>query len=89
MKTIIRDKHIEKLDKCKTDHSIAPIELTAKKDRSIKLALNAKNMNAQIWKKKYQMPDMHELIDSAAQIITKDTPLLNRSMLLASYLCSI
>ena len=48
--------------------------LTAKKDGSIKLALNAKPMNAEIWKNKYQMPNIHELIDSAAQIITKDVP---------------
>ena len=31
-------------------------------------------MKAQIWKNKYQMPNIHELIDSAAQIITKDVP---------------
>ena len=31
-------------------------------------------MNAQFWQNKYQMPNMHELIDSAAQIIAKDTP---------------
>ena len=74
IKKLIKDKHIEKLEKCTTDHFIAPIVLTAKKDGSIKLALNAKPMNAQIWQNKYQMPNMHELIDSAAQIITKDTP---------------
>ena len=48
--------------------------LTAKKDGSLKLALNAKPMNAQIWQNKYQMPNMHKLIDLAAQIITRDTP---------------
>ena len=48
--------------------------LTAKKDGSTKLALNAKQMNAQIWKNKYQMPNSHELIDSAAHIITKNVP---------------
>ena len=31
-------------------------------------------MNAQIWQNNYQMPNMHELIDLAAQIITRDTP---------------
>ena len=31
-------------------------------------------MNAQIWKNKYQMPNIHELIDSAAQIITRNVP---------------
>ena len=29
-------------------------------------------MNAQIWKNKYQMPNMHEPINSVAQVITKD-----------------
>ena len=70
----MKQGHIEKLDKCTTDYFIAPIVLTAKKDGSIKLALNAKPMNAQIWKNKYQMPNIHELIDSVAQIITKDVP---------------
>ena len=41
---------------------------------SIKLALNAKPMNAQIWKNKYQLPNIHEFVDSVAQIITKDVP---------------
>ena len=74
IKNLIKEKHIEKLEKCTTDHFIAPIVLIAKKDGSIKLAPNAKPMNAQIWQNKYQMPNMHELIDSAAQIITRDTP---------------
>ena len=74
IKKLIKYKHIEKLEKCTTDHFIAPIVLTAKKDGSKKLALNNKLMNAQIWQNKYQMPNMHELIDLAAQIITRDTP---------------
>ena len=74
IKQLVRQGHIEKLDKCTTDYFIAPIVLTVKKDGSIKLALNAKPMNAQIWKNKYQMPNFHELIDSAAQLITKDVP---------------
>ena len=74
IKQLVRQGHIEKLDKCTTDYFIAPIVLTAKKDGSIKLALNAKPMNAQIWKNKYQMPNIHELIDSVAQIITNDVP---------------
>ena len=72
IKLLLEQGQIEKLDKCSTDFFIAPIVLTAKKDGSIKLALNAKPMNAQIWKNKYQMPNIHKLIDSVAQIITKD-----------------
>ena len=47
-KKLIKDKHIEKLEKCTTDHFIAPIVLTAKKDGSIKLALNAKPKSGKI-----------------------------------------
>ena len=47
-KLLMEQGHFEKLDKCTTDCFIAPIVLTAKKDGSIKLALNAKPMNAQI-----------------------------------------
>ena len=71
MKTLIGDTHIEKIA---TGHFIAPIVLTAKKDGSIKLAFNAKPIIAQIWKNKHQMHNLHELISSAAQIITKSTP---------------
>ena len=73
IKKLIKDRHIEKLEKCTTDNFIAPIVLIAKKDGSIKLALNAKPMNAQIWQNKYQIPNMHKLIDLVAQIITRDT----------------
>ena len=71
LKVLVEQGHIEKLDKCTTDFFIAPIVLTAKKYGYIKLALNAKPMNAQIWKNKYQMPNIHELLDSAAHIITR------------------
>ena len=74
LKSLARDGHITKLDKCTTDHFNNPIVLTAKKDGSIKLAMDAKLLNAQIWKNKYQMPKIHELINSAAQIITSDVP---------------
>ena len=61
---------IEKLDKCTTDFFIAPIVLTAKKDGSIKLALNAKPMNAQIWKNKYQMPNIH--VPDGGKLVLKE-----------------
>ena len=62
--------HIEKLKKCTNDFFIAPIVITAKKDGSIKLALDAKPINAQIFKNKYQLPVVEKLMDSIGQIIT-------------------
>ena len=74
LKALVRDGHVTKLDKCTTDYFINPIVTTAKKDGSIKLAIDAKPLNAQIWKIKYQMPNIQEQIDSAAQILTSDVP---------------
>ena len=62
-----------KLNKCTSEHFISPIVITAKKDGSKKLAMDAKPMNDQIHENQYQMPNLLELLDSAAQIITSDT----------------
>ena len=74
LKSLVRDGHITKLDKYTSDHFINPIVITAKKDGLIKLAMDANSLNAQIWKNQYQVPNIQELIDSAAQIITSDVP---------------
>ena len=67
---LIKQGHIEKLSYCTDDFFIAPIVITAKKDNTVKLALDAKPVNAQIHKNKYQMPNLEELMDNASQIIT-------------------
>ena len=41
-----------------------------KKDDSIKLALDAKPINRQLYKNKYQMPNVEELLDGVSQIVT-------------------
>ena len=68
---LLAEGHIEKLDKCTSDCFIAPIVITVKKENSIKLALDAKPINRQLYKNnKYQMPNVDELIDGVSQIIT-------------------
>ena len=69
---LIQEGHLVKHNKCTSDYFISPIVITAKKDGSVKLAMNAKPMNDQIHKNQYQMPNLLELLDSAAQIITSD-----------------
>ena len=69
---LIQEGHVVKLNKCTSEHFISPIVITAKKDGSVKLAMDAKPMNDQIHKNQYQMPNLLELLDSAAQIITSD-----------------
>ena len=44
-----------------------------KKDDSIKLALDAKPINRQLYNSKYQMPNVDELLDGVSQIVTAKT----------------
>ena len=48
---LLTEGHITKLDKCTSDCFIAPIVITIKKDDSIKLAMDAKPINRQLFKK--------------------------------------
>ena len=73
IKKLIREGHIVTLDKCTSDHFVAPVVILAKKHGTVKLAMDAKPMNSQIYKNKFQMPNLLELLDSAAQIITAKT----------------
>ena len=73
MKKLLKEGHIERLDKCTSDCFIAPIVITVKKDDSIKLALDAKPINRQLFKNKYQMPNVDELRDGVSQIVTANT----------------
>ena len=70
---LLLDGHIQKLDKCTSDCFIAPFVITVKKDDSIKLALDAKPINRQLYKNKYQMPNVEELLDGVSQIVTAQT----------------
>ena len=67
---LLRDDHIEKLSRCSEDCFISPIVITAKRDGSIKLALNSKLLNKQIFRNRYQMPNLFELIDNVAVTIS-------------------
>ena len=51
MENRLKEGHQKRLDKCTSDCFIAPIVITVKKDDSIKLALDAKPINRQLFKK--------------------------------------
>ena len=71
LKRMEKEGHIIKLEKCDEDCFISPIVITRKKDTSIKLALDSKLLNDQIFKNKCQMPNIHELIDNVALQISE------------------
>ena len=63
---LLRDGHIEKLSRCSEYCFISPIVITAKRGGSIKLALNSKLLNKQIFRNRYQMLNLFELIHNVA-----------------------
>ena len=71
LKRMEKEGHIIKLEKCDEDCFISPIVITRNKDTSIKLALDSELLNDQIFKNKYQMPKIHELIDNVALQISE------------------
>ena len=66
---LISEGHVERLQGCTGDQFISPIVKTVKRDGSLKLALDSKELNKHIIKNKYQMPTIDDLIDRLAEII--------------------
>ena len=64
---LLKEGHIEKVDKIQDDVFIQPTVITVKKDKSVKIALDARALNQSIAKDKYQMPNLDNLIDMIAE----------------------
>ena len=64
---MLKDGHIEKINEIKDDVFIQPTVITVKKDRSVKIALDAGALNQEIEKDKYQMPNLENLLDIVAE----------------------
>ena len=62
--------HFQQLDKRTNDCFIHSIVITLKKDDSFKLALDAKPINRQFFKNKFQMPNGYELLGGVSQVVT-------------------
>ena len=59
LEKLLSEGHITKQDKCSSDCFIAHIVITVKKDDS----LDAKLLSRQLYKNKYQMPNVDDLLD--------------------------
>ena len=69
IKNLLEAGHIRKIDKVTDEMFIQPVVITVKKDRSVKIALDARSLNNAILKNKYQMPDLESLMDKIAEVI--------------------
>ena len=73
IRSLIDQGHIIRLDKCSDHQFISPIVITVKKDQSIKLAMDSKQINKSNHKNKYQMPNIEVLLDNIAQSAQEGT----------------
>ena len=72
LKKLIEMGHIEKVNEIKDYVFIQPTVITVKRDKSIKIALDARETNGNIKKDKYQMPNLDNLLSKLAEIITQN-----------------
>ena len=63
---LLKKGHIEKINEIKDDVFIRPTVITVKKDRSVKIAVDARALNQAIDKDKYQMPNLDILLNMVA-----------------------
>ena len=73
LKKLLDENHIIKLNTCSDKNFISPIVITVKRDKTVKLALDSKILNKSIHKKKYQMPNTDNLIDTIQQNLNTST----------------
>ena len=64
---LLKEGHIEKVDEIQNNVFIQPTVITVKKDKSVKIALDARALNQSTAKDKYQMPNLDNLIDMIAE----------------------
>ena len=68
---LLKQGHIEKLTEFSDKCFVSPIVITVKKDGSVKLALESRELNKQVHKNKHQMPNIEELMDTVGQTISE------------------
>ena len=72
IKKLLKEGHIEKVDKIQDDVFIQMTVITVKKDKSVNIALDARALNQSIAKDKYQMPNLENLFDMIAEKLDKE-----------------
>ena len=68
---LLEQGHIQKLEECSDKYFVSPFVITVKKDGSVKLELESRELNKQVQKNKYQFPNIEELMDIVGQTISE------------------
>ena len=70
---LLKEGHIVKVDEIRKDVFLQPTVITVKKDRSIKIALDTRELNRNVVKDKYPIPNSGNLMDMIAEHVAKKT----------------
>ena len=68
---LLKQGHIERLEDCSDKCFVSPMVVTVKNDGSVKFAQDVLELNKQVQKNKYQMPNIEELMDAVGQTISE------------------
>ncbi len=63
LEKLIKEGHVEKLEEVGEDIFVSPVVVTRKSDGSVKIALDAVELNRQIVRKTIPMPILSEILD--------------------------
>ena len=69
IKNLLAAGHIERIGEISDEMFIQPVVITVKKDRSVKIALEARSLNDAILKDKSQLPNLKSLMENVAETI--------------------
>ena len=69
---LIESGHLERLETIEEDCFVSPVVITVKKDKSVKIALDARKLNDSCIKKRPHMPNVDELLNQISAELSKN-----------------
>ena len=69
---LLEESHIKRITEVTDREFIQPVVISVKRDKSVKIELDARALNNEIIKDKYQMPNFEHLVDMVAEQLDKE-----------------
>ena len=69
---LIKSGHLEPLETVEEDCFVSPVIITVKKDKTVKIALDARKLNDSCVRKRPNMPNMEELLNQISAELSKN-----------------
>ena len=69
---LIKSGHLERLETIEEDCFVSPVVITVKKDKTVKIALDARKLNESCVKKRPHMPNVEELLNQISTELSRN-----------------